>query len=111
MLNLQEQVYQWETVEDIWAGLKDARLTGALREQLFNGFSPDKSPNERSFEKFDMLLQTLKKAAVESSWTDCVQVDEAENVFRANNLLVLLGHFEWVYSIFATLPGASVVVR
>lgn len=109
-LNLYEQVYSWASKEDIWAGIREATTITRAREMLSQDFAPTLPPEERGFDRFQELILELEKLCNDAEWTDCLQGGPEER-YRANHLLVVKNHFDWVYRLFRNLPGASVTLR
>lgn len=109
-----EEVYTWESSESIWDSLEDARITYQLEELLIDGFSPDKSPDDRGITAFRNVLEQMQRIIIErkSEWRDCQQLDEKWEInLRANSLLSLLHHLTWLCDVFTDVPGISITVR
>lgn len=113
-----EQVYSWETEEDIWGSLVDVDQTRKVKSALIDAFDPSRSPEERSFvrlkEALDRLREVLSKADA-TAWSECYKTVKAQGYdeinLRANTVLLLYRHLEWIWHIFKDVPGASVTAR
>ena len=113
-----EQVYSWETEEDIWGSLLDTKETSKVRDALITAFDPSRSTAERSISHLQATLVLIKELLDRedaTGWSDCNKAvrgagDEEINL-RANTLLLLYRHLEWIWTIFRHVPGASVTAR
>jgi len=109
-----EEVYTWEPAESIWDSIQDANVTDHLRELLVEGFSPDRSDDERSLEALQNVLEEIRKVIAEkkAGWKTCQQTDDDGDFnLQANLLLSFLHHLTWVCNVFADVPGISIIVR
>jgi hypothetical protein len=115
---LHEQIYSWAPDEiDIWGSLKDAAQTHKARGALVETFDPSRPVKERGMEQLAKALGVLREIldnAASTDWSECdeyVRSGEDQVNLRANTILLLYRHLEWVWRIFAHVPGASVTVR
>ena len=116
---LQEEIYHWTPgQEDVWSCITDGKTTNDLRELLFEGFAPNRSPEQRSMEYFRQSVDKFGTALVRdevSTWADMEQtvkasLRESANL-RGNSALSLWHHMEWIVRTFGSVPGASVTIR
>ncbi len=115
---LHEQVYCWETEEDIWGSLKDVGQTAKARSALIEAFDPSKPIGERSMDQLRKALAVLEEIAGSpnaTDWSECNELDRtmpgSQVYLRANTVLLLYRHLLWVWDVFKQVPGASVTVR
>lgn len=115
---LHEQVYSWEPQEDIWGSLIDVEQTRRARAALVEAFDPSRPASDRSIAHLQKALDLLKDVLQlpnATAWSECSEavkvLGEDQINLRANTILLLLRHLEWIWSIFKHVPGASVTVR
>ena len=115
---IHEQLYSWEPSEDIWGSLIDVEQTRRARTVLVEAFDPSLPVRERSIghlEKSLLVLKEILDIPTATAWSECSQTDESsqetQNNLRANTILLLYRHLEWLWNIFRHVPGASVTVR
>ena len=115
---LHEQVYSWEPDEDIWGSLIDGEQTRRARSALIEQFDPSRSAKDRSISHLHEALTVLTdilRIPGATAWSECnesVQAPGDDQVnLRANTVLLLFRHLEWIWNIFRHVPGASVTVR
>jgi hypothetical protein len=116
---LHEQVYSWAPDEiDIWGSLKDQGQTNAVRAALVERFDPSRPVKDRSISHLGdalAVLRTILESPSATDWSECEEYvktgDDDQVNLRANTILLLYRHLEWVWRIFAHVPGASVTVR
>ncbi len=113
-----EQVYSWETEEDIWGSLVDVDQTRKVKSALIEAFDPSRPPEERNFSRLKEVLERLQEVlsrADATAWSECnrtVKVNGYDEInLRANTVLLLYRHLEWIWEIFRDVPGASVTAR
>jgi|GEM_PF-1732183 len=115
---LHEQIYAWEPDGvDIWGSLREsARMTEA-RAALIEAFDPNKPVKERGLDQLRKAIEVLGKILQEkdaTGWSECeefVKMGEDQINIRANTILLLYRHLDWIWRVFAHVPGASVTVR
>lgn len=113
---LHEQIYQWDPGDiDIWACVEKSELMDKIKE-LMAEFAPTASPYSRNFKKFFLLIQLLREAknnglSFWSEMTETVEIEFEQINLRADPLLCLINHMEWIHRVFADVPNSSVVIR
>lgn len=116
--DLLEQVYSWEPEEDIWGSLIDAEQTRKARAALVEAFDPSRAMADRGVAQLGKAVEVLAeivKTPGATDWSECneaAKMSNGEQVnLRANTVLLLFRHLEWIWNIFRHVPGASVIVR
>lgn len=113
-VGLHQDIYSWQTREDVWGGLVDDALRAGLRNRILEGFQPYADPSERGFSQLRDFLDALGAAvrSGKSEWSISSQSEvDARFVHRIHALLAFYRHLEWVYRVFKDVPGVSVSVR
>lgn len=115
---LHEMIYSWETEEDIWGSVSDVEQTRQARAALVEAFDPSKPVKERSIEHLHQAVAVVRQildTPNATAWSECNEAAkttrEDQTNLRANTILLLHRHLEWIWSIFKHVPGASVTVR
>jgi hypothetical protein len=114
-VHLQQEVYSWQTREDIFAGVSDEKIRSGLHEKLFGKFEPSRPPSDRRAAALREFIDDAGKVIRDkaSEWTTS-QDPPSEDVmspFALNSLLALKLQLEWLVDVFADQPGISVSLR
>lgn len=114
-VDLQEEIYTWETEEDPFDGIEDDNVREILREKLFGSLGASLPPSKRGIDVLKEFIRNAE-AAIEdekAEWTISQSasddVDELAN--QVKGLLAILLHFKWLADCFEDRPGISVSVR
>jgi hypothetical protein len=115
---LHEQIYSWEPDGvDIWGSLRESTLMPAARAALIEAFDPNKPVKDRGLDQLrkavEVLGRILKKKDA-TDWSECeeyIKMGDDQINMRANTILLLHRHLDWIVKVFAHVPGASVTVR
>ena len=113
--DLQQQLYAWQTTEDLFGGVSDTAAREQLHKMLFDSFAPSVPSSERSFAHLQDFLDEANRAITggRSEWTlsHDPAYEDAEDSFRFNPLLALQMHLSWLARIFTGYPGLSIIVQ
>ena len=114
-----EEIYVWDTgPHDVFAA-PSAEAKERIRRDLLDSFAPNRSPADRSVDRFlgavSGLLQDPGLRPGTKNWADGPDVvmtaaGEERNL-RVDATLGVLRHFLWVGRVYASVPGASVLLR
>ena len=116
---LQEQVYSWPLLEDVFAGVSDHERRQELQDLLVNRLADSNPPSERRLDVLRDFIRASEKV-IDARGVSCVQCesrfeentdDEEYDRVAVNSLLALTIHLKWVVACFGDRPGISVSVR
>jgi hypothetical protein len=114
---LYEAIYEWQPRVDVWSSLTETVLTNELRELLVQRFNPYEPPSNRTFAELEKVLARVGEIVSDGKgkWTECeLAVDDnfdSDISFRANTIVALQRHLEWLYDVFHNVPGAALTIR
>lgn len=111
---LQQDVFCWQTSEDIWSGLSDEALRRSFRDRLLSEFDPFRPPEERSLQSLSRYVEDLRSVATSgpSEWANSAHRFAGDDrAARFNPLLSFYNQLSWIVEVFLDVPQASVSVR
>jgi hypothetical protein len=116
-----ESVYRWDMQENPLDAVTDPALSQKIDECLFQGFQPERSPEERSIDILEAKASVLDDEVRSSAglWMSSEQRcpsragadDDAAVCLRQNRLLAFRQVLQWVCDTFRSVPGACVTLR
>ena len=116
--NFHEQLYAWDTREDVLGAVTSVEETDKLREALVNRFSPEQQPQARKLEYISDVLAVIDhilslKGA--SDWGDVQEerllANDERIQLRQHRLLAFRQHLQWIFDTFSLIPDATITVR
>jgi hypothetical protein len=119
---LHEEIYRWDAGPiDIWNSISQSEISQTLHRCLLETFAPARPPEQRSISKFKEFLTELGKYLTPkySAWADSMQIVEIDDAdvgddsinIRANAIICLFHHLQWVVTTFENIPGASITIQ
>ena len=113
-----EQIYTWNAGPHDVLGSVPPGLSSRLQAELLDQFSFEHDPKDRSIPRFyDAVTAILQDPLLhaDTHWADsqeavAIGADDDLNL-RANIILAVLLHLDWIARTFRQVPQASVLIR
>lgn len=113
--NLQEEIYSWQTPEDLFNGVTEQSIRKNLRGKLMNQLDASLPPSKRGIEVLNDFILEAEKAieAEQVEWVISQSRSDGDEdaADKINSLLAVTIHLKWLSKCFASCPGISVSVR
>lgn len=113
-----EQIYKWETKEDILGAVTNSDLTENLRIVLIDHFNPANSFELRRIKYLENSLRVMDELLSDKSFSDWGDVIDTRRIvtneplhLRQHKLLALRQHIQWIYDTFSLVPDANITIR
>ena len=117
-LSFHEELYKWETTEDVLGSITNVEQTDNLREALVGHFAPDKAAETRTLVTLTVslnLLDDILSGQEASDWGDVKEVRSLDNGdklhLRQHQLLAFRQHLQWILDTFSLVPDVYITIR
>ncbi|MGI4790857.1 MAG: hypothetical protein ACRYFS_18655, partial [Janthinobacterium lividum] len=113
-----EELYTWETREDVLGAITDIVQTDNLREALVDTFAPDKPAENRRIAALKIVIVMIDAILNNRESSDWGDVNEERSLvsgeklhLRQHRLLAFQQHLQWIIDTFSLVPDVYVTIR